>query len=278
MKIILALPVDKSVIENVCRILGELTSGSKITNMFAALDFFDSDTVKYGKPVTTKWKRLNETIIRECKQHKSAQPFFKTIEFIMKPINFVNSQEAWNYNSRAINSNLIFYGYELTNSGKIIVTDSVETVEEAQRRLRSFQDKLNMYEIHPNVMLFCKEELFQNNYFHAILEASKGVLQRVRDLSELELDGMKLIHQSLSSKNPIILIKGNMLTNDTDRSLYNGFKNLLETIVSLYRNPNAHTPKLFDITLETDAITAFNMMSLAHRILDNCINVRNLDN
>ncbi|WP_414838450.1 TIGR02391 family protein [Carnobacterium sp. TMP28] len=274
----MALNIDNIVIDHVCRVLGELTSGSKITNMFSILNFFDSDIVKCGRPVTTKWKRLSEAIIRECKKDKSAKPFFKTVEFIMKPINFVNSQESWNDNCKEINSKLIFYGYELTNRGKIIVTDSVETVAEAQVRLNSFQDKLRMYEIHPNIMLFCREEFFQNNYFHAILEASKSVLQRVRDLSELELDGTKLIHQSLSSKNPVILIKGNMLSNDTDRSLYNGLKNLLETIVSLYRNPNAHTPKLFDITLETDAITAFSMMSLAHRILDNCINVRYLDN
>ena len=102
--------------------------------------------------------------------------------------------------------------------------------------------------------------------------------QQTEILSELEPDGTALIQQALSTKKPVILIKGNMLKNETDRSLYNGLKNLLETIVSLYRNPTAHSPKLFDVTSETDAITAFNMMSLAHRILDNCINIRDLDN
>lgn len=270
--------IDKDVIENVCRVLGELTTGYKITNMFRSLHIYDFDTDNYGKPVSTKWKRLKNAIIYECTQKRKAVPFFLVIEYIMKPINFVNSPESWQGNRRDINANLLFYGFELTDAGKVIITNSVDTVMDAQRRLQSFQNKLEMYDIHKNILQFCNEELFQNNYFHAILEASKSVLQRVRDLSEIELDGTKLIQQVLSSKNPVILIRGNMLKTDTDRSLYNGLKNLLETIVSLYRNPKAHAPKLFDVTSETDAITAFNMMSLAHRILDNCINVRDLDN
>lgn len=270
--------IDKYVIENVCRVLGELTTGFKITNMFRSLRIYDFDIVTYGKPVSTKWKRLRDAIVYECTQQKKATPFFKVIEYIMKPINFVSCPEGWQSNRRDINANLLFYGFELTDAGKVITTEAVDNVKDAHKRLQSFQNKLEMYDIHANILQFCDEELFQSNYFHAILEASKSVLQRVREISELELDGTKLIQQSLSFKNPIILIEGNMLKTETDRSLYNGLKNLLETIVSLYRNPKAHAPKLFDVTSETDAITAFNMMSLAHRILDNCVNVRDLDN
>ena len=269
--------IDRSLIESVCRVLGELTSGYKITIMFKTLNFYDDDNIQYGKAVSTKWKRLRDAIIYECTQQHRARPFFQIIEYIMKPIDFVHAPDAWQENRKAINSSLIFYGFELTDSGKIIQTTAVESVADAQKRLQSFQNKLDMYEIHENVLQFCNKELLQNNYFHAILEASKSVLQRVREISELEPDGTALIQQALSTKNPVILIKGNMLKNETDRSLYNGLKNLLETIVSLYRNPTAHSPKLFDVTSETDAITAFNMMSLAHRILDNCINVRDLD-
>lgn len=269
--------IDLAVIENVCKILGELTSGYKITMMFKALNFNDADIIQFGKPVSTKWKRLRDEIIYECTNQHSARPFFQIIEYIMKPIDFVDFPAAWHENRKAINSKLMFYGFELTDYGKIIQTTAVESVADAQKRLQSFQNKLDMYEIHQNDLQFCNEELLQNNYFHAILEASKSVLQRVREISELEPDGTALIQQALSTKNPVILIKGNMLKNETDRSLYNGLKNLLETIVSLYRNPTAHSPKLFDVTSETDAITAFNMMSLAHRILDNCINVRDLD-
>lgn len=269
--------IDPIVIESVCKILGELTKGYKITIMFQSLKIYDHDSATAGRPITTKWKRLRDAIIHECNNQKSAKPFFQVIEYIMNPIDFVNDLNGWENNKRDLNAYLLFYGYVLTDSGKIQQTDSVETVNDAHKRLLSFQNKLKMYEIHPRVLEFCQEELFQENYFHAILEASKSVFQRVRDISELELDGSKLIQQALSTKQPVILIKGNMLSSETDRSMYNGLKNLIETIVSLYRNPTAHSPKLYDESSETDAITAFTLMSLAHRILDNCFNVRDLD-
>lgn len=273
----LSKPIDSAIIESICRILGELTSGYKITIMFQNLNFYDHDIITAGKPISTKWKRLRDAIIQECNNKKSAKPFFHVIEYIMKPIDFVKDSDAWRINKNDINIYLLFYGFELTDTGKVIQTTSVETVNDAHKRLLSFQNKLDMYEIHPHVLEFCKEELFHKNYFHAILEASKSVFQRVRDISELELDGSKLIHQALSTKQPVILIKGNMLKSETERSTYNGLKNLIETIISLYRNPTAHSPKLYDETSETDAITAFTLMSLAHRILDNCFNVRDLD-
>ena len=68
-----------------------------------------------------------------------------------------------------------------------------------------------------------------------------------------------------------------MLITQTDKSKYQGLKSLLNTIVYLYRNPNAHEPKLYDVTSETDAVTALTLMSLANSLLDDCINVRDLD-
>lgn len=269
--------IDNIIIEEISKILGEITTGSKITNMFKTLNFYDSDSINGEKPVSTKWRRLNETSIHECRKSNSAKPFFKIIEYIMKPQNFMNSSEEWYKNKREVNSHLMFYSYELDDSGKIRSIKVIQNYSEAKRRLQSFEEKLSLHDMHPNTLKFCTEELFQENYFHAILEASKSVLERVRQISDLSSDGAELIQQAFSAKSPIILIEGNMLRSKTDRSLYNGLKNLLETIISLYRNPTAHAPKLYDQTSETDAITAFTLISLAHRILDNCINVRNLD-
>jgi len=125
---------------------------------------------------------------------------------------------------------------------------------------------------------YCREENFNQDYFHAIFESSKGLSQRDRDISDLNTNGNELIQDAFSINTPKILIKGNMLNNKTDKSLYNGLKNLLKTIVSLYRNPSAHMPKLYDPKSETDAITVFTLISLAHRILDECINVRDINN
>ena len=85
--------INQAVIENVCKILGELTSGYKITMMFKTLNFYDTDIIQFGKAVSTKWKRY-DTIIYECNHQHSARPFFQIIEYIMKPIDFVDSPAA----------------------------------------------------------------------------------------------------------------------------------------------------------------------------------------
>lgn len=63
------------VIESICRILGELTTGYKITVMFISLNFYDDDIVIAGKPISTKWKRLKDAIILECNNQQSAKSF-----------------------------------------------------------------------------------------------------------------------------------------------------------------------------------------------------------
>lgn len=261
-------------ITSISKIIGEILTGSKITSMFQILDFPDFDIIHSRPATSTKWRRLEESISSKCISTKSAKPLFSVIQYVMKPQNFIDSPDEWFSSTKSINSQLIFYGFELTDSGKIRKINAVESFSEAKKRLASFEDKLSLYEIHPEIYKYCREELFVENYFHAILEASKGIMDRVRDISELDKDGTTLIDLAFRKKQPLVLIEGNKLLTLTEQSEYSGLKSLLNTIVYLYRNPQAHEAKLYNPKSETDAVTAFNLMSLAHRILDNCINVR----
>ncbi|MCI1903877.1 MAG: TIGR02391 family protein [Enterococcaceae bacterium] len=271
-------PIDNSVVESISRILADILTGSKITTMFKILQLSDFDTLNNRPYTSTKWIRINESILDRCHKTKSAKPFFQVIEYVMKPQDFISQPDGyWHSCLKQINSQLIFYGYELNDAGKIHKIQIVETFSDAKKRLISFKEKLSLYEIHPKIYEYCREELFRENYFHAIFEASKGILNRVRQISELDSDGNSLIDQAFRSKQPLILIRGNLLQTLTEKSEYSGLKSLLNTIVYMYRNPQAHEPKLYNPKSETDAITAFTLMSLAHRILDNCINVRELN-
>jgi uncharacterized protein (TIGR02391 family) len=40
---------------------------------------------------------------------------------------------------------------------------------------------------------YCRVELMQDNYFHSVFEAVKGLAQRIRDLSGVQLDGAALV-------------------------------------------------------------------------------------
>lgn len=270
--------LDNTVVENISKILGEETTGSKITNMVSQLQYYDHDNEidDTKPPLSTKWRRINHCAIYECNKKDSAQPFFKIIEYIVRPQNYINEPSKWSQLKRSINACLIFYGYELTDAGKIQETTEAHSFSDAQQRLNTLQTNLANLNIHPEILKFCNSELLEENYFHAILEASKAILNKIRIISELDLDGNMLINQAFIVKTPIILIKGNKLMSDEDKSEYNGLKSLLNTIVYLYRNPKAHNPKLYDKTSLNDATTAFSMMSFACKKLDSCVNVRNI--
>lgn len=266
---------DKNDIDEISRIIGDLLSGSKITTMFSILKLRNFDEQREYD--STKWRRISESICEKINQTHSYQPLYDVVKYVSKPSIWVNKVTEWREFQRSINSIFLFHELELKNNGQIESAISPLTASEATERLNTLTDKLKSLSIHENVFKYARIELLKENYFHAILESSKGVFDRLRDISELNtLDGNKLIDAAFSTKCPRVLIKGNMLEKSSEKSAYHGISSLLKTIAFLYRNPRAHDPKLYDITSIEDTIDAFLIMSTAHRQLDKLINVRDL--
>jgi uncharacterized protein (TIGR02391 family) len=121
--------------------------------------------------------------------------------------------------------------------------------------------------IHPEVLKYCRAELLEENYFHAVLEAVKGVAERLRAMSGLGSDGAELVNQALSAKTPIILL--NSLRTETEQSEQRGIANLLVGVFGAVRNPTSHAPKVVWPMPEQDAIDVLGILSFVHRKLDN---------
>lgn len=269
-------PIDNICVETISKVLGELTTGSQITKFLSKNKWKDHDTETGTRLLSTKWKRINESMNFEINKSKTTKPFFRMIEEIMNPVLFRENEDAWIEGRRDINFTLRFYGYEVNDAGKVVAAKPTQTYTEAIQRSKHLIEKLEGHNIHKNIIKFCKPELLNENYFHAILEASKSILEKIRDLTLSSKDGNTLINEAFNVKNPAILIDGNLLGTDDEKSQYQGLKSLLNTICYIYRNPSAHSPKLYNDRSEDDAITAFILMSLAHEQLDQCIGIRNL--
>ena len=120
---------------------------------------------------------------------------------------------------------------------------------------------------HPEIFKYCKAELLEENYFHAVLEAIKGVGERIKIMSGLTADGAELVNTAFSVKAPILALNG--LSTDTELSEQKGFSNMLVGLFGAVRNPTAHAPKLIWPMTEQDALDIFSMVSFVHRKLDN---------
>lgn len=85
------------------------------------------------------------------------------------------------------------------------MSENASRLQGIELRVRGLKNKLEQRNAHLAIAAYCKAELIADNYFHAVLEANKGLFQRVRDLSGLETDGNALIEQAFST-NPIVII------------------------------------------------------------------------
>ena len=107
----------------------------------------------------------------------------------------------------------------------------------------------------------------QENYFHAVFEATKGLAQRIREMVGIEADGAALIDRVFSISKPMLAI--NTLQTETEKSEHKGFAALLRGCFGAVRNPLAHEPKIL-WEGEDDAADYLSLVSLLHRKLDDC--------
>jgi uncharacterized protein (TIGR02391 family) len=249
-------------LEALSKSLGECGSASDITRILNDLE------IKDNSQESTKWKRLYWVFTDLQKQHNCANHIFGFIQSFMNPVRFVGRKEEFEENREKLNTILIFSGFEYGEDGNFRKCKNARTLTEAEKRLRTIQSKFEGRKIHPEVVKYCKAELLQDNYFHAVFEATKGLAQRIRDMSGIERDGAALVDKVFAVEKPILAI--NSLRTETEKSEHKGFAMLLKGCFGAIRNPLAHEPKIL-WEGEDDAADYLSLISLLHRKLDNCV-------
>lgn len=165
-----------------------------------------------------------------------------------------------------VNEILAFEGIYLSANGDLKQTDAAGTLGEAQRQADRLKLELSRRNVHHDVLRFCRAELLDENYFHAILEASKSVAQKLRDRTGQSLDGAELVDVVFRLQHP--LLAWTALGTSTERSEQAGFANLLKGMFSLFRNPTAHEPKVLKHYTEQEALDLLTLLSYFHRRID----------
>lgn len=97
-----------------------------------------------------------------------------------------------------------------------------------------------MRNAHQEIFKYCTTELVDKNYFHAVFEACKGLFARIRQLSLINTDGIRLVEYVFN--HPILVI--NSYKSKQEKDEQKGFEAILEGLCNMFRNPEAHQPKL----------------------------------
>lgn len=217
---------------------------------------------------STKWKRLYWVFQDTQRTFGCSNRLLDFIQAFLTPARFVGSNEYFEEQRSKLNVILAFSGIEFGADGKFRQGEVAETLTEAEKRVHTIKSKFQGRRIHPEVLKYCRTELMQDNYFHAVFEATKGLAQRIRDMTGIQVDGAALVDHVFSLERPLLAF--NSLRTETEKSEHKGFAALLKGCFAAVRNPLAHEPKiLWDG--EDDAADYLSLISLLHRKLDDCV-------
>lgn len=258
-------PIEDGQVEALAKVLGECGSGTDITRVLNACGLVDHS----GE--STKWRRLYAIFHNSQLRTRSASQILAFIKSFVSPARFVGRSDEFEQHRQQLNTILAFAGMEYGDDGQFRKRSAARNLTEAEARARTIQSKFAGRRIHAEVLKYCRAELLQDNYFHAVFEATKGLAQRIREMSSIEADGAALVDRVFSIERPVLAF--NTLRTETERSEHKGFAALLKGCFAAVRNPLAHEPKIL-WEGEDDAADYFSLISLLHRKLDDCVPTR----
>jgi uncharacterized protein (TIGR02391 family) len=194
----------------------------------------------------------------------------------MAPVSYVGSAKLFEDRRTAVNGALAFAGLSIGADGQLSTRTVAKTLSEAEQRARGLRSELLRRGAHAEVLRFCRAELLEDNYFHAVLEATKSLAERLRQCAGVQADGARLVDQVLEAESEarLPLVAFNSLATESDRSEHQGLTLMIRGVFSAFRNPTAHEPKILRPVGEQDATDLLTTISLIHRKLDTAVLTR----
>lgn len=266
----MAIPsFDETHLEQLCAVLADTgagLTGSEIGSLLMQLGIEDP------QPMITKRKRLFAALCNRQRRDNCGNLVGHFIHKAMDPVRYTGNRDQFDLRRSDLNQILIFCGYAVGDDGKLRHKQAARTLDEAEERADKMRNELSRRGVHADVLKFCRAELVRSNYFHAVLEATQSVADKIRIMSGLTEDGSRLVDLAFGhgvTGAPILAF--NSLQTDSERNEHSGMMNLMKGMFSAYRNTTAHVPKIYANMPEIEALDLLTIASLLHRRLDTAV-------
>lgn len=238
-------------------------TGKEIGDLLARLKISDP------LPGATKRDRLTEAFVARQNKDGSSQRIITFIVHAMEPVKYRDRPDLFTLRQDRLNERIAFVGLYVNDKGQVARGVQAQTLDEATRIATSIRDELQRRRTHPEVLRYCSIEVLKRAHFHACLEATKSIFDRLRNLTGASGDGAALVDAALAlgkSGTPMLAI--NSLRTQTEKDEQTGLANLVKGLGGLYRNPTAHDPRLNRSVSEDELLELLTMVSMVHRRLD----------
>jgi uncharacterized protein (TIGR02391 family) len=258
--------IDEPTLQALCKVLGATDDG--LTGSQIGQYLTDCRIVDIA-PTLSKKDRLFEALKQRQFADGCANNVLGFVMHAMSPVRFVGRHDYFEQKRRELNVVLAFCGLTLAEDGALKHIQRSATLPEAEARAGALRKALVERKIHPDVIAFCRAELLEENYFHAVFEATKSVAEKLRNRTSLTSDGARLVDEALSIGNaghPRLAF--NSLGTESEKSEHSGLMNLIKGVFGAFRNTTAHAPRIHWNISEQDALDIFTTLSLIHRRID----------
>ncbi len=259
-------PWPDAVLRGVADVLGETSdglTGSQIGQLLRVAKISDV------APTASKRDRLFEALHARQQYDQAANCVIALITHAMSPVRYRDEPQSFSQRRDRLSEVLVFLGLRIDEQGRVARGPAAATLDEAAKRANSLRAELRRRGTHPEVLRYCADEVLVKDWFHASLEATKGLAQRLRDMTGLIGDGARVVTDALSlgkSGTPLLAI--NLGTTESERDEQTGFANLLIGLFGMYRNPVAHDPRALRLVRDDELLELLTMLSTVHRRLD----------
>ena len=254
---------SQSQLEAIAAALADTTeglTGSEIGHLLMTCRMSDPS------PSLTKRHRLYNAFADSQNSRQDRRAILAFIRNAMKPERYTRCTERFEPMRTNLNRALAFAGLAVDSSGVLSAGPQARTLSEAERRAQELKEDLTARGVHPDVLMFCQAELVADDYFHAVLEATKSIADKLRDRTGLGDDGTILVDRALGGNPPMLVING--FNSESEKGEQRGFANLVKGVFGMFRNPTAHAPRIHWAMNKADAEDLLSLASLIHRRLD----------
>ena len=252
-------------VEQIARVLEGAATHRELSDLFR-----QSSIDEQGG--TPKWERIKLALVARQTRDSCGNNVANFVQIVLDPVRFTGRRDEFEDYRHRLNEVLAFASLHLPENGKLRTTQAANTLSEAQERAGRLRSELIRRKVHGDVLKFCRAELLQENYFHAVLEATKSVAEKIRQRTGLTGDGDSIVTTAFQINGPLLALS--TLQTETEQSEQKGFANLLRGTFGTFRNPTAHGPKITWSMSEEDALDLLSLVSYLHRRLDGAALVR----
>ncbi len=255
-------------LETIARALADAPTHRQLTDLFAQRDL---PQVNEGP----KWRQITLFFRAAQARDQCGNAVLSLISAALRPAAFVHDKKAFAAHRERLNLVMAFHGLSYGEDGRFYKVQASATIDEAQARAARLKTELERRDVHPDVLRFCTAELLQENYFHAVLEATKSVSAKLREKSGEVGDAGQLAQAALGlGPTGIPILAFNAMSSGTEISEQKGLANLFLGMFGTFRNTTGHEPKISWPVTERDAMDLLTLVSFLHRRLDGARRMR----